>query len=60
VTVEFDKEINEFIEKGLPQNEDGLTAWYTEVKRSALASFNGKILGDINAKGLEYVDKMKK
>jgi hypothetical protein len=61
VILEFDARVKTQIEKSLPMNEDHLKDHISKIKAESLSNFKTKVLGDINnAKGLEYLEKLKK
>lgn len=61
VAVELDVKVRSEIEKQLPMSEDKLKESLAKAKQDAINNFKTKILGDINnAKGLEYLEKIKK
>lgn len=57
---EYDQKVVTQIEKHLPMNDDQLTQISSKIKTEALTCFKSKILGDVNQKTQEYLDKMKK
>ena len=61
VVQEYEKTIATSVEQKLPLNDDVLKQLYSKIKTDLIASFKTKVLGDINnAKGIEYLDKLKK